>query len=95
MPDIRSLLEFAHPACATAGLACWLGFTLVHNRGLGWAALGFLALTACAGLAWFTANTRAARPEKPSFNPRAVILHGTAAAVTVTLAALAALAVIT
>jgi hypothetical protein len=94
VPGVRSLLEFAHPACAIVGLGFWLGFTLVHYRLLGWIAVGLVTVTACAGLAWLAANTRAAR-DKPSFPGRLVALHGAAAAVTVTLAALAALAVIT
>jgi hypothetical protein len=61
LPEARSVLEFAHPACGIIGLAFWLGFTLVHNRVLGWIAFGLVAVTACAGLAWFTANVRAAK----------------------------------
>ena len=92
VPGVRSLLEFAHPACALAGLAFWLGFTMAHNRGLGWIAFGLLAVTACAGLTWFTANVRT--EPKPSFSPRLAVLHGGAAAVTVALAALTALAIL-
>jgi hypothetical protein len=90
------LVEFAHPAGAIIGLGFWLGFTLVHNRLLGWTAFGLIAATACVGLGWFTANTRAARPpapagSAPSFAGRLVALHGSAAALTITLAALTAL----
>ena len=96
LPGARSLMEFAHPACALIGLACWLGFTLIHARGLGWIAFGLIAFTACLGLAWFTANVRAARtgdPDRPApyFSGRLMIVHGCAAAVTITLAALTAL----
>ena len=99
LPSARSLVEFAHPAGGIIGLAFWLGFTLVHNRALGWIAFGLVAATACVGLGWFTANTRAARradPDRPngpapSFAGRLVALHGSAAAVTVALAALTAL----
>jgi hypothetical protein len=96
LPEARSLMEFAHPACALIGLACWLGFTLIHNRTLGWIAFALVAVTACVGLAWFTANARAARHgdgdgPAPSFAGRLVVLHGCAAAVTITLAALTAL----
>jgi hypothetical protein len=96
LPGARSLLEFAHPACALVGLACWLGFTLIHDRALGWIAFALIAATACLGLAWFTANVRAARGGDgdglaPSFAGRLVVLHGCAAAVTITLAALTAL----
>ena len=101
LPGARSLVEFAHPAGAIIGLAFWLGFTLVHARALGWIGFGLAAVTACVGLGWFTANTRAARGSTgptgpttgstPSFADRLVALHGSAAAVTVALAALAAL----
>ena len=98
MPDLRPLLEFAHPAFAAIGLGFWLGFTLVHNRVLGWIAFGLVTATVCLGLTWYTANTRAARsknaPEDepaPSFSNRLVILHGSAATVTFALAALTAL----
>jgi hypothetical protein len=84
------VLEFAHPACGLVGFAFWLGFTLIHARGLGWIAFGLIALTACLGLAWFTANVRVARPA-PYFSGRLMVLHGCAAAVTIALAALTAL----
>jgi hypothetical protein len=98
VPGLRSLLEFAHPAFAIVGLGFWLGFTLVHDRALGWIAFGLVTATVCLGLTWYTANTRAARREDstgngpaPSFSTRLVILHGSAAAVTFVLAALTAL----
>jgi hypothetical protein len=96
LPGARSLVEFAHPTGGIIGLAFWLGFTLVHNRALGWIGFGLAAATACVGLVWFTANTRAARradPTRPapSFVGRLVALHGSAAALTVALAALTAL----
>jgi hypothetical protein len=96
VPGLRLLLEFAHPALAITGLAFWLGFTLVHNRALGWIAFGLVAATVCLGLTWFAANTRAARRRDldeaaPSFGIRLVVLHGGGAAVTLALAALTAL----
>ena len=98
VPGLRSLMEFAHPAFAIVGLGFWLGFTLVHDRGLGWIAFGLVTATVCLGLSWYTANTRAARTKNeagsepaPYFSPRLVILHGSAAAVTFVLAALTAL----
>jgi hypothetical protein len=98
LPGARSVMEFAHPACALIGLAFWLGFTMIHARGLGWIAFGLIALTACVGLAWFTANVRVGRRgdgdrPAPSFSGRLMILHGCAAAVTITLAALTALVI--
>jgi hypothetical protein len=96
LPGARSLVEFAHPTGGIIGLAFWLGFTLVHNRALGWIGFGLAAATACVGLGWFTANARAARrasPARPapSFVGRLAALHGSAAALTVALAALTGL----
>ena len=107
VPGARALLEFAHPALGIIGLGFWLGFSLVHYRVLGWIGFGLAAATACAGLAWFAANVRAAnRPDRepahpadpadpadpvPSFRGRLVALHGAGAALTFVLAALSAL----
>ena len=100
LPGLRSLLEFAHPACAIIGLGFWLGYTFVHYRVLGWIAFGLVTVTVCLGLSWFAANTRAARRRLssehrdvpvPSFSTRLIALHGGAAAVTFVLAALTAL----
>jgi hypothetical protein len=98
VPGLRSLLEFAHPAFAIVGLGFWLGFTMVHDRALGWIAFGLVTAAVCLGLTWYTANTRAARRAGPSgaepapaFRTRLVLLHGSAATVTFALAALTAL----
>jgi hypothetical protein len=99
VPGLRVLLEFTHPTCAIVGLGFWLGYTFVHYRALGWIAFALVTVTACLGLSWFTANTRAARrPDAvshdeplPSFSSRLVALHGGAAAVTFVLAALTVL----
>jgi hypothetical protein len=98
VPDLRSVAEFAHPACGISGLGFWLGFTLVHFRVLGWIAFGLILATACIGLAWFTANTRRARRSgagqpAPSFTSRLILVHGGAAAVTLTLAVLTVLVI--
>jgi hypothetical protein len=57
-----------------------------------------VAATACVGLGWFKANARAARRADPgypapSFAGRLVALHGSAAALTVALAAVTALVI--
>ena len=96
VPELRSLLEFAHPASGIIGLGFWLGYTFVHYRALGWIAFGLVIVTVCLGLTWFTANTRAARHRPadepgPSFSTRLVVLHGGAALVTFVLAFLSAL----
>jgi hypothetical protein len=83
---LRDVVEFAHPACAIVGLAFWLGYTLVHNRGLAWIAFGLAAVTACVGLAWFLSNRKSAL-----FSPRLIAIHGGGAAFTFVLAALTAL----
>ena len=67
----------------------------MHYRPLGWIAFGLVTATVCLGLSWFAANTRAARRRPgdergPSFSTRLIALHGGAAAVTFTLAALTA-----
>jgi hypothetical protein len=93
LPGLRDLVEFAHPACGIIGLAFWLGYALVHNRTLAWIAFGLAAVTACAGLAWFTANLRAARRAGADgtapFSARLIAIHG--GALTFSLAALTAL----
>ena len=96
VPELRSLLEFAHPASGLIGFGFWLGYTFVHYRALGWIAFGLVTVTVCLGLTWFTANTRAARHRPagepgPSFSTRLVVLHGGAATVTFVLAFLSAL----
>jgi hypothetical protein len=98
VPGLRSLLEFAHPAFAIVGLGFWLGFTMVHDRALGWIAFGLVTAAVCLGLTWYTANTRAAGRKgppgsepAPAFRTRLVLLHGSAATVTFALTALTAL----
>jgi hypothetical protein len=95
IPGLGPLLEFAHPMFAIIGLAFWLGYSLVHNRALAWIAFGLAVATICAGIAWFTSNARAAKRQHdtpaPTFSTRLLAIHGAAAALTFTLAALTAL----
>jgi hypothetical protein len=96
MPGLRDLAEFAHPALGITGLACWLGYSMVHNRVLAWIAFGLAVGTASLGLTWFTMNVRAARRRGvhgtgPVFSPRLILIHGSAAGLTFALAALTAL----
>jgi len=71
VPGLRSLLEFAHPAFAIVGLGFWLGFTLVHDRGLGWIAFGLVTATVCLGLSWYRANTtRPGQKTRPGASQR-------------------------
>jgi hypothetical protein len=96
IPGARAAAEFAHPAAGVIGLGFWLGFTMVHARVLGWIGFGLATTTALIGLAWFIANSRAARQAAPgelapSFSSRLLALHGSGAALTIALSALTAL----
>jgi hypothetical protein len=96
MGGLRGVLEFTHPAFGIIGLAFWLGYTLVHSRVFAWIAFGIAVATVCAGLSWFAANLREARRRedpgsRPPFSARLIMVHGGAAALTFTLAALTAL----
>jgi hypothetical protein len=88
-PGEHPLLEFSHPALAVTGLAFWAMFTFVHYRPMAWIAIGILVVTICIGLSWLARS----RPETGrQFPPRLVALHGLAAALTVVLTVVAALA---
>jgi hypothetical protein len=96
VPGARAAAEFAHPAAGVIGLGFWLGFTLIHARVLGWIGFGLATATALIGLGWFVANNRTARQAAPgepapSFSGRLLALHGSAAALTIALAALTTL----
>ncbi len=69
VPDLHSLLEFAHPVSGLVGFGFWLGYTLVHPRALGWIAFGLMTFTACLGLSWFAVNFRAAKPRPAPTSP--------------------------
>lgn len=61
LPGPRALAEFAHPALAMIGAGFWLGYVVSRDREFAVIGLGVLLGAICAGLAWFTANARAAR----------------------------------
>jgi hypothetical protein len=93
-PGEHPLLEFAHPALALTGLACWFMFVFVHYRPLAWIAFGILVGAIGLGLTWLTANQRAVRERVSAawpFPPKLALTHGLAAAVSVTLTVLTAL----
>jgi hypothetical protein len=92
-PGEHPLLQFCHPALALIGFGFWLAFVLVHYRPLAWISFGILVVTLSAGLSWLTGNTLAARRRGAAgaFPPRLIVLHGLAAAATLTLTVLAAL----
>ncbi len=105
LPGLRALAEFAHPALAMIGVGLWLGYVVSRDRVFAVIGLGVLLGAICAGLSWFTANTRAARratgaggdpgagghgPAPLSAPRRLLILHGAGAALTLLLAVLIA-----
>ena len=61
MPGLKELAEFAHPALAMIGIGFWLGYVVSRDRLFAVIGLGILLGAICAGLSWFTVNTRAAR----------------------------------
>lgn len=93
-PGEHPLLEFSHPALAITGLACWFMFVFVRYTPFAWISFSILMVTIAMGLTWLVHNVRAARHHVKgawNFPPRLVLLHGTAAAVAITLSVLAGL----
>ena len=95
LPGMKELAEFAHPALALIGLAFWVGYVISRDRIMLAIGLGILLGAICAGLSWFTVNTRAAkraladgtgtedlRTAPLSFTPLVLILHTAGAALT-------------
>jgi hypothetical protein len=69
-------------------------FVFVHYHPFAWISFGILVVTIGAGLTWLARNTRDARHHVSAawrFPPRLVVLHGTAAAIAITLTVLTAL----
>jgi len=60
-PLLRSLVEFTHPALAMIGLGFWFGYVVSRDRLFLAIGLGILLGTICAGLTWFTVNSRAVK----------------------------------
>jgi multisubunit Na+/H+ antiporter MnhC subunit len=61
LPGMKELAEFAHPALALIGLGFWIGYVISRDRIMLAIGLGILLGAICAGLSWFTVNTRAAK----------------------------------
>ena len=61
LPGMKELAEFAHPALAIIGLGFWVGYVVSRDRLMLAIGLGILLGAICAGLSWFTVNTRAAK----------------------------------
>jgi hypothetical protein len=104
LPGIKDLAEFAHPTLAMIGFGFWFGYVVSHNRVFLAISLGILLGAICAGLSWFTVNTRASRRaaaaegEGPAIgpliaSPRLIILHAVGAGLTLLIAALIAVRV--
>jgi hypothetical protein len=94
-PGEHPLLEFSHPALATAGVACWLMFTFVQYRPFAWISFAILVATLLAGISWYARNRQAALRKDGggwTFPPRLMALHGAAAALSITLTVVTALA---
>jgi hypothetical protein len=91
LPGMRALAEFAHPALALIGFGFWAAYVLTGDRVFAAIGFGIVLGAICAGLSWFTVNTRAARRKEPGaliLSPRLLVLHGAGAALTLLLAAL-------
>ena len=58
---MKELAEFAHPALAIIGLGFWVGYVVSRDRIMLAIGLGILLGAICAGVSWFTVNTRAAK----------------------------------
>jgi hypothetical protein len=61
LPGLRDLAEFAHPALAFIGFGLWFGYVVSRDRLFAAIGLGILLGAVCAGVSWFTVNSRARR----------------------------------
>jgi hypothetical protein len=61
LPLMRALVEFAHPALGMTGLGFWFGYVVSRDRIFLAISLGILLGAICAGLSWFTVNSRAVK----------------------------------
>ena len=61
LPLRRALIEFAHPALGMIGFGFWFGYLVSRDRIFLAISLGVLLGTICAGLTWFTVNSRAVK----------------------------------
>jgi hypothetical protein len=92
------LLEFIHPALGLFGLTFWIFFVMTGDRLFAWLAFGVVMIAVVAGLSWELINRRQARRRAQqtdgglNFPPHLIALHGAAAACTVALVVLAAVA---
>jgi hypothetical protein len=85
-PGEHPLLEFMHPALGLVGLGCWIAFVITRFRQFAWIALGVIVVTIAAGMIWYAASARAARPARAHLPARRLAIHGASATVTLALA---------
>ena len=88
------LLEFMHPLFALTGLTFWIFFVMTDDRLFAWIAFGVVVATVLAGLSWAALTRRAARRpgrERAAFPAYLIMIHGLAAACTVTLVVISAI----
>jgi hypothetical protein len=88
------LLEFMHPLLALTGLTFWIFFVMTDDRLFARIALGVVVAAVLAGLSWAAATRRAAGRagrRTAAFPAHLVMIHGLAAACTLTLVVISAL----
>ena len=88
------LLEFMHPLLALTGLTFWIFFTMTGDRLFAWIAFGVVVATVLAGLTWAVATRRVAGRAgagAAGFPAHLLMIHGLAAACTVTLVVISAI----
>jgi multisubunit Na+/H+ antiporter MnhC subunit len=78
VPGLKALAEFAHPALAMIGFGIWFGYVVSRDRLFAEIGLGVLLGAICAGLSWFTVNTRAARRARAAGTDLSAAPPGTA-----------------
>jgi hypothetical protein len=102
-----ALLEFIHPALALTGLTFWIFFVVTSGRVFAWIAFGVVVAATAAGASWaFTGWRKASTAGRPAearrpdsegavahgFPGHLVLAHGVAAACTLALVVIAAVA---
>jgi hypothetical protein len=88
------LLEFVHPLLALTGLTFWIFFVMTDDRLFAWIAFGVVVATVLAGLSWAVLSRRATRQDgsdPAAFPAHLLVIHGLAAACTVTLVVISAI----
>jgi hypothetical protein len=92
IPEGSPLLEFTHPALALTGLTFWIFFVMTGDRPFAWVSSGVPVTAILAGVSWVFAGRRQRDPGRLRFPPHLLLLHGAAAACTLALVVIAAVA---